>query len=240
MYMRVLLRTTLVACSILLAMPAVAQDTDGFKGFLKRTAGAVLGQANDATRPGTTANGTTVTDGRAYRPISPSSGGTFEGVFRTFSPTGNPGRFPRVSLFFETFGASEACWRTRATIWTSEKTHHEEMFDLCNAPIVTKDDLGATTVMADPTTTYLGMLSRQPFAPGVPITPDRTVGPNPPRVPFLVDFGSAPNKGPLRGQYQAIVTRALVISGYAKSPYEPLMWVAGFNPNGNQDNGHAR
>lgn len=238
MSMRVLLRSGLAVGLIFLTLPAAAQDTgSGFKGFLQRTAGAVMGQPNDANRPGTTA---TMNDGPAYRPISPASGGTFAGIFRTYSPSGNPGRFPRVSLFFESFGASEPCWRTRATIWLSERSHHEETFDLCNAPIVTKDDLGATTVMADPTTTYLGMLSRQPFAPGVPITPDRTVGPNPPRVPFLMDFGSAPNKGPLRGQYQAIVTRALVISGYAKSPYEPLMWVAGFNPNGNKDGSHAR
>lgn len=220
------------------SVPGHAQDTGGFKGILKRTAGAVMGQPSDSTRP-VTVNGTTGTDGPTYRPISPTAGGTFEGVFHAYSPTGNPGKFPRVSLYFETFGASEPCWRTRATIWLSERSHREETFDLCNAPIVTKDDLGATTVLADPTTTYLGMLSRQPFAPGVPITPDRTIGPNPPRVPFLMDFGSAPNKGALRGQYQAIVTRALVISGYAKSPYEPLMWVAGFSPEGNKDD-HAR
>ncbi|WP_051938731.1 hypothetical protein [Luteibacter sp. 9135] len=212
---------------------ASAQTSGGFKGFLQRTAGAVLGQTsgNGQAKAG---NGPSVTDGPVYRPVSPASGGTFPGLFRGWSPMNNPGKFPRVSLFFESFGASAPCWRTRATIWTSDTKHYEEVFDLCNAPVETKDDLGATTTLRDPTTTYVGKLSRETFAPGISVTADRTVGPNPPRLPFLMDFGSAPNPQ-LRGQYQDIVVRAMVISGYATSPQEPLFWVGGFAPDGNRD-----
>ncbi|WP_090351124.1 hypothetical protein [Dyella sp. 333MFSha] len=194
-------------CALLLAGRATvvsAQTTDGgSKGFLQRTAGAVMGRpaASGSTDAGTNSRGGAITEGAAYRPISPTYGSTFSGIFRTYTPVSNPGKFPRVSLYFETFGASEACWRTRATIWTSEQAHREETFDLCNAPIATKDDLGNETVMSDATTTYLGMMSRTTFAPGVPIAPDRTVGPNPPRVPFLMDFRRAPNPTQLRGQY---------------------------------------
>lgn len=208
-----------------------AQDSGGFKGFLKRTAGAVMGQPSNAT--GASVNGRTVTDGAVYRPISPASGGTFPDIFRGWTFVNNKGKFPRVSLYFETFGASEACWRTRATIWTSETDHREEVFDLCNAPVLTHDDLGATTVMTDPTTTYLGKLSVETFSPGITVTADRTIGPNPPRIPFLMDFGSAPV--PLRGQYQDIVVRAMIVSGYAKNPQQPLFWVGGFALGGNQD-----
>lgn len=216
------------------AMPSRAQDTGGFKGFLKRTAGAVMGQPS--TQEGASANGRTVTDGAVYRPISPASGGMFPNIFRGWTFVNNKAKFPRVSLYFETFGASEACWRTRAMIWTSETAHREEVFDLCNAPVMTHDDLGATTVMADPTTTYLRKLSEEIFSPGITVTADRTVGPNPPRVPFLMDFGSAPV--PLRGQYQDIVVRAMIVSGYATAPQQPLFWVGGFNPNGIKDARH--
>lgn len=216
---------------------AAAQDSGGFKGFLQRTAGAVLGQSNGNGRA-KAGNGPSFTDGPVYRPISPASGGTFPDLFRGWSSINNPGKFPRVSLFFESFGASAACWRTRATIWTTETKHYEEVFDLCDAPVVTHDDLGATTTLSDPTTTYLGKLSHETFAPGIPVTADRTVGPNPPRIPFLMDFGSAPNKSQLRGQYQDIIVRAMIVSGYAKSPQEPLLWVGGFAPNGNRDGRH--
>jgi hypothetical protein len=225
----------LLACVV--ATTGIAQDAPanqgGFRGFLKHTADAVMGQPNRgaaASVPGTVSNGNAATDGAAYRPISPASGGTFPDIFRGYTTVNNTGRFPRVSIYFETFGASEACWRTRATIWTSETNHREETFDLCNAALVMKDDLGHSSVQADPTTSLLAPMSRETFAPGIPVTPERTAGPNPPRLPFLLSMSSAPNAALLRGQYQHIVARAMVISGFANNPHIPLFWVAGFNP----------
>jgi hypothetical protein len=78
-------------------------------------------------------------------------------------------------------------------------------------------------------------MGRSTFSPGIPVTPDRTICPNPPRVPFLMDFGGAPNPTQLRGQYQAILARAIVISGYGNNAHEPLFWVAGFAPGGDRD-----
>jgi len=259
------LAVTLAAFGLLAAVvPAYAQDT-GFKGFLQRTGRAVMGQP--ATTPASQANasvasptalagtvtiGNAVTDGRVYRPISPATGGAFEGIFNGYSIAKNVplGRFPRVALTFETFGASAACWRTRATIWTSATKHHEETFDLCNAPLVSHDDLGQTTVMNDPALALRSVIQgRRTFAPGVTITNERTTGPNPPAAPFDLQIsGSTPNARLLRQQFTAILARAMVISGYVTSTDAAdmrsatlagsagqMLWVAGFTPGGNRD-----
>jgi hypothetical protein len=243
MSMRVLLRSGLAAGLIFPTLPAAAQDTgSGFKGFLQRTAHAITGQPTAAhsptALPGTVSTGNAVTAGAAYRPVSPTSGGSFPDIFRTY--TAAAGKFPRVALTFETFGASEACWRTKATIWTSETRHTDEIFDLCNAPLILKDDLGRTTIQADPTISLMTPMAKQTFAPGVTITPDHTIGPGVPRLPFTVNLGTGPDATLLTAQYRAIVARAMVISGYATNVHNPLMWVSGFNPNGNKDDSHAR
>jgi len=220
------------------AAPGHAQDS-AFKGFLKRTAGAVMGQPTGASSVpnGSVSYGTTATDGPVFRPISPASGATFPGIFKGFTASNNTGLYPRVALTFETFGASEACWRTRATIWTSATNHREETFDLCNAPLVMTDDLGHTTTQQDPTLTLSIKMANPTFAPGVPISPERNTGPNPPRLPFEVSLNSAPRAALLKSQYKAIVARAMVITGYAGNTSMPQMWVGGFNPSGNRDEG---
>ena len=233
-------RTVRLAAVSLLSIPAAAAAQEsGFKSFLHRTASAITGQPSPTAIPGTISTGNAVTDGAVYRPVSPASGGMFPDIFKGYTSVGNLGKFPRVALTFETFGASEACWRTRATIWTSATRHTEETFDLCNAPLVGKDDLGHTSVQADPTTSLLLPMSRETFSPGIPVTPDRTTGPNPPRLPFLLSMNSVPNAPALRGQYQALVARAMVISGFANNPQTPLFWIAGFSPDGNRDEHHT-
>jgi hypothetical protein len=61
-----------------------------------------MGQPNRgaaASVPGTVSNGNAATDGAAYRPISPASGGTFPDIFRGYTTVNNTGRFPpRVHL----------------------------------------------------------------------------------------------------------------------------------------------
>lgn len=242
-----------------------AQDS-GIKGFLKRTATALVGHPQTNTTqekgivprnvdaiPGTISTGQAVTKGPVYRP----SGRTdFKGLFEGYSVAKNVprGRFPRVALTFETYGGSVACWNVRATIWQSARDHHDERFELCDAPLVSHDDLGATTVMADPSLALRSVITGKHTLslPGLTVTDQRTTGPNPPRVSFDVSFGaSTPNRSNLRAQYNAIISRAMVVSGYVSKADAggsdsmrdasragstgQLMWVAGFAPGGNQD-----
>lgn len=247
------------------AAPSVvhAQDT-GFKGFLKQATTAVIGQPqnenagknilpkNVGAIPGTIAVGQAVTDGAVYRPTGRSE---FKGLFDGYSVAKNVprGRYPRAALTFETYGGSVACWKVRATIWQSSKTHHDEHFELCDAPIVTHDDLGQTTIMPDPSLSLRGVITGKHLLglPGLTITDERTTGPNPPRSPFAVSFGaSTPNRSNLTAQYEAILSRAMVVSGYVSKSDAggsdmrdasragsagQLLWVAGFAPGGNQD-----
>jgi hypothetical protein len=249
--------------SLFAAVPATAQDT-GFKDFLKHATAAVMGQPQNASTsknmlpgnvdavPGTIAVGQAVTDGAVYRPTGRSE---FKGIFDGYSVAKNVprGRFPRVALTFETYGGSVACWQVRATIWQSARNHRDERFELCDAPIVSHDDLGATTIMADPSLALRGVIQGKHILalPGLTVTDERTTGPNPARSPFAVSFGaSTPNRSNLEAQYEAILSRAMVVSGYVSKSdaggsdmrdasragsAEQLMWVAGFAPGGNQD-----
>jgi len=240
-----------------------AQDT-GFKGFLKNATAAVMGQPQSPSSsknvmprnvndiPGTIAVGQAVTTGSVYRPTGRSE---FKGIFDGYSVAKNVpmGRFPRVALTFETYGGSVACWKVRATIWQSARNHHDERFELCDAPIVSHDDLGATSVMPDPSLSLRSVIQGKHILalPGLTVTDERTTGPNPPRSPFAMSFGaSTPNRGNLRVQYEAIISRAMVVSGYVSKSDAggsdmrdasragsagQLLWVAGFAPGGNQD-----
>lgn len=217
-----------------------AQDSGGFKGFLKRTAGAVMGQpvgGQGGPTNGTVSSGTTSTDGPVYRPVAPTSGTTFEGIFHGYAGAANVEHFPRVALTFITYGAAEACWRTKATIWSSASAHTEETFDLCNGVLMMKDDLGRTTQQSDPTLSLTSVIdARQYMATNrfVTVVDERTTGPNPARIPFHLNIAQA-DGGTFMRQYRAIVARAMVISGYNAGDRGQLMWVGGFDPAGNRD-----
>ncbi|SFW74463.1 hypothetical protein [Luteibacter sp. UNCMF366Tsu5.1] len=219
-------------------LPCHAQES-GFKGFLKRTAGAVMGQPDGTSGApnGTVSYGTTSTDGPVYRPIAPASGGSFEGIFKGYAGASNVQHYPRVALTFLTYGAAEACWRTRAVIWTSATAHAEETFDLCNGALTMKDDLGRTTQQADPTLSLTRVIdARQYMATNrfVTVVDERTTGPNPARVPFRLNVAQN-DGGAFMRQYRAIVARAMVVSGYNGGDLGQLMWVGGFDPAGNRD-----
>lgn len=247
--------------------PAHAQSAGSAKGLLFRAAAAVLGQPQQSAQakaihthagdgiPGTMGAGQAVTDGAVYRPISPAHG-EFPGIFDGFSvhESVRRGHYPRVALTFETYGATIPCWKVRATIWQSARNHHDERFELCDAPLTAKDDLGQPSVIGDPTLALTGVIqSRHILATsGLTVIDKRTIGPNPPRTPFNISVGSStPNAGLFLFQYKAILARAMVISGYAaKSDISggnamlsaptagsagQLLWVAGFAPGGDQD-----
>lgn len=249
--------------------PAHAQSAGGAKGLLFRAAAAVLGQPQSqqntkatvvhspdgAGIPGTVGAGQAVTDGPAYRPISPAHG-DFPGIFDGYSISKSVrrGHYPRVALTFETYGATVACWKVRATIWQSAKSHHDEHFELCDAPLTSRDDLGQPMVIPDPTFPLKGVIeSRHTMAAnGMTVVDERTTGPNPPRTPFDLNVSATtPNASLFAFQYKAIMARAMVISGYAArsdvsssnsmisstmaGSAGQLMWLAGFAPGGNQD-----
>lgn len=220
-------------------VPGHAQDSD-FKGFLKRTAGAVMGQpigGQGGPTNGTVSPGTTSTSGPVYRPINPTSATTFEGIFRGYAGAANVEHFPRVALTFVTYGAAEACWRTKATIWMSAAAHTEETFDLCNGALMMKDDLGRTSEQADPTLSLMRVIdARQYMATNrfVTVVDERTTGPSPARVPFRLNIATT-DGGAFMRQYRAIIARAMVVSGYNAGDQGQLMWVGGFDPAGNRD-----
>jgi len=258
---------TFSAAMLLSPAIALAQSTGGARSLLARAAAAVLGEPQQSAQakaihtpagagiPGTVGAGQAVTDGPAYRPISPAHA-DFPGIFDGYSISKSVrrGHYPRVALTFETYGATVACWKVRATIWQSAKSHHDEHFELCDAPLTSRDDLGQPMVIPDPTFPLKGVIESRHIlpAPGLTVSDERTTGPTPPRSPFNINIGSTtPNAGLLLFQYKAIVSRAMVISGYAsKSDLSggnamlsaptagsagQLLWVAGFAPGGNQD-----
>lgn len=260
--------STLAAALLLGAITTThAQSVGGAKGFLYRAAAAVLGQPQQSAQakaihtpaadgiPGTMAAGQAVTDGPVYRPISPAHG-EFPGIFDGFSVSESVrrGHYPRVALTFETYGATLACWKVRATIWQSARNHHDERFELCDAPLTSRDDLGQPMVIPDPTLPLSSVIQSRHIlpAPGLTVSDQRTTGPTPPRSPFNINIGSTtPNAGLLLFQYKAIVSRAMVISGYTSrsdvsggnsmlsaptaGSAGQLLWVAGFAPGGDQD-----
>jgi hypothetical protein len=243
-------------------LPALAQNAAS--GCFKRTASAVLGVPAPAaagapttgSRSGVAGTGEALTTGAVFRPLAPASGGQFAGIFATYSIAKNTprGKFPRVALTAETYGGSLPCWTFRATIWQTENSRHDERFELCNAPMMVKDDLGQPGEAADPVGPLMSVITAHQTLPSaqVQVTPERTEGPNPPAMPFAVQVATSTPAGfALLAQYDALIARALYVSDYAPSSVMiagngyrlagtvgsdgRLMWFAGFTPGGNRD-----
>jgi len=241
--------------------PAAAQETGGFKGWLKRTGQAVVGvpatngSPTVASNPATSANGATTT-GPVFRPISPARGGEFQGIFDGYSIAKNSprGHYPRVALTAEVYGGSQPCWTFRATIWQSAAAHHDERFELCNAPLMTKDDLGQPVEAANPTGPLMSVITGHQTMPSthVQVSTQRTTGPDPAAMPFAVQIAATTPAGKaMLAQYDQLLARAMFVSGYAPpdqmisgTAYRTagtvgsdgrLMWFAGFEPGGNRD-----
>lgn len=240
-------------------LPAASSAQDGFKGFLHRTANAITGaptsQPAAAPNPTTWANGVTTT-GAVFRPISPARGGEFPGIFNDYSIAKNSprGHYPRVALTAEIYGGTMACWTFRATVWHSATNHHDERFELCNAPLMTKDDLGQPVEAANPTGPLMSVITMHQTLPSthVRVSTQRTTGPDPAAMPFAVQIAATTPAGKaMLAQYDQLIARAMFVSGYAPpdqmisgNAYRTagtvgadgrLMWFAGFAPGGNRD-----
>jgi hypothetical protein len=217
---------------------AQAQST-GVGGFLQRAstaiktgAGRVLGQ------PAVSGGGATTT-GATFRPISPEAGGQFNGLFNTWHQGDS---WPRASIYFTAWGPTLPCWTARATIWRSTREHHEETFQICNAPLFIHDDMGgAMQLSANRSTTNvtLQMDAAQNIQgiSHVDTANTRDAGPNPPHMLFALNFGA---EGPaLMPQYHEILLRLMYAAGYEDATTKGInnmagkvLWVQGFDPAG--------
>jgi hypothetical protein len=181
------------------------------------------------------AAGVAETTGDIYKPISPTSAGEFPDLFKGAR---HGQLWPRAALTFVEYGAALPCWTIRATIWRSASSHHDESFQVCNAPVTTTDAVGNSGALLAPNTSYVWMRRNVPGITHVQSSPDRTTGPNPPEAFFAV----ALNAGPLETQYKNILFRLAWISdsinhdtAATDSGQFTLLWTAGFDPSGNRD-----
>ncbi|WEN13901.1 hypothetical protein PY254_11685 [Rhodanobacter sp. AS-Z3] len=225
----------------------VTAQESGIGGFLHRagavvkaSAGQVLGQPTSTQNPSGVAVTTT---GDYFRPTHPASGGEFQGLFNHWK---QGDAWPRASVYFTEYGSALPCWNARATIWRSASSHHEETFQVCNAPIVVKDDMGNTAQIAGfpldgPLGTQFFIARNVPGISHADTAPSRNAGPNPPAAPFGVNIAGLEGTR-IRPMYDDVVIRLAWVTGYMTHDGAPLntlsgksLWVAGFDPAGNHD-----
>ncbi|WP_236727815.1 hypothetical protein [Xanthomonas perforans] len=181
--------------------------------------------------------------GVLYAPLS--GGQTFRTLFRNEDhDQAIQGRlhWPRAALTFVEYGRNLPCWTVKATIWTSSTSSHDETFRTCTTAKLTKtNDLGEVSTFGR-SIGFVGLLNAEPRFGAVPTTGDtRTRGPNPPRLLFQVDVDKA-----MRDKLRDIVINSAWVSGFygqgndlshASIFYDYRMWIAGFEPTGNRDQG---
>lgn len=223
-----------------------AQES-GFTGFLHRAGAVVKASAGQVLgRPASTANPSGVaatTTGAYFRPSHPTSGGQFQGLFDHWK---QGDAWPRASVFFTEYGSQLPCWKARATIWRSPSSHHEETFEVCNAPVVVTDDMGNVAQVGGPglTATMGEQLFLARNVPGIShaeTSSSRNAGPNPPAEPFGVDISGLEGTR-IRPMYDAVIIRLAWITDYINHDATSVnnlsgksLWVAGFDPAGNHD-----
>jgi hypothetical protein len=237
------------SAALFFASSAAAQST-GFQGFLQRagsavsqSAGTIMGKPVGLSNSDNPSSVAVATTGEYFRPISPSSGGEFRGLYDSWRQ-GNG--WPRASVFFTEYGSRLPCWTARAVIWRSPTSHHEETFQVCNASVTTKDDMGNTSQIGGPgIDSQMGaMLAATRNVQGIThaeTASSRNAGPNPPAMPFNVVISGLEGTR-IRPMYNAVLIRLIWVSGYltmgdsqvTTTPGKSL-WVAGFDPAGNHD-----
>jgi hypothetical protein len=209
----------------------------------KAGAGAVMGKPAGLSNSDNPSGVAVTTTGEYFRPINPAHGGEFQGLYDSWRQ-GNA--WPRASVFFTEYGSQLPCWTARAVIWRSPTSHHEETFQVCNAPIVTHDDMGNAAQVGGPAEQMSQMLTITRNIQGIThadTSPTRNAGPNPPAMPFNVSIAGLEGTR-IRPMYNAVIIRLAWVSGYIapgdtevnNSPGKSL-WIAGFDPNGNHDKG---
>ncbi|UGB44705.1 hypothetical protein LQ772_11975 [Frateuria edaphi] len=242
---------TAAALLALCLTPLHAQDS-GLKGFLHRASSAITHTASKVLRGpanGASANaaGPATTDGAYYRPVSPSKSGDIVGIF-AHHKVGDA--WPRVAIKFTEAGTNLACWTATARVWRSATRHHDETFQVCNAPLAFTDAMGQTRYMTAPEDSIgngqgrLQLLTAQNIQ-GIShvdtaVGGVRNMGPNPPHM--LFDLGDATESGPFAHQYHEILIRLMWITSWM-SHADPVLdnnsgktlWIVGVDPAGNHN-----
>jgi hypothetical protein len=163
-----------------------------------------------------------------YKPIDPPTGGKFKGLFfpgdYQYAYDGRL-KWPRVALTFVTAGKNLRCWTIDARIWTNETTSKKERFEICDAPVMLKDDFGRASQI-DPRferNVANGLKGIEITKHVLPNTTDslRTEGPLPPYRPwFLVDTESSSRENALKHtfqeQFNKIMFRLAWVSGMSR------------------------
>jgi hypothetical protein len=239
---RFLIRSWLAALIIFVSTGATHAQSTGFQGFLQRAGSAVSQTASNVlgNHQGTgNAGGGATTSGATFRPISPASGGQFTGLFNNWH---SGDAWPRASVYFTAWGPNLPCWTARATIWRSVREHHEETFQVCNAPLFIHDDMGGSMQLSATHTTdnvvmkMDGAVNIQGIS-HADTANERDAGPNPPHSLFALNFGAERNA--LMPQYHEILLRLMYACGYEDATDKGInnmagkvLWVQGFDPSG--------
>jgi len=246
---RFLIRGWLAALAVFAGISTAQAQSTGFQGFLQRAGSAVSQTASSVLgKKGTTSPaGTSTTTGAYFRPIPPADGGQFQGLFDHWK---QGDAWPRAAIYFTKWGTSLPCWTARATVWRSPTSHHDETFQICNAPLTIRDDMGGTQTLGatggfDPSQTSFKIDSAQNIQ-GISHADSSSVrdtGPNPPHNLFALNWGS---HRALLPQYYEIVLRAMYACGYEDPTSKGIntmagksLWVVGFDQAGNADAGTA-
>ncbi|WP_244131505.1 hypothetical protein [Burkholderia pseudomultivorans] len=243
-------RATSVAVATVLAglLAGCANGGPDINGFVSKANNAVEGAISSVTG-GSGGSGSTATAGPVYTPIS--GGNTLSGLFAGQNQQkANYGQiaYPRVALEYLSFGADQPCWKVRATIWRGPKQSHDEVFQICDAPIVARDAVGQTGTLNPQGIIDKIDGTRAPM--NVSNTGEqRTRGPLPPLRPMsvqLANTGPMFQANPLQVRLDAINARIAYIAGYvplgdtsamsvvSSAFYDYRMWIWKFDPAGNQ------
>lgn len=243
-------RTTSVATATVLAalLAGCANGGSDLNGFVQKANNAVESAIGSVTGG---SGGGASTAGPVYTPIS--GGHSLSGLFAGQNQQkANYGQiaYPRVALAYLSYGADQPCWKVQATIWKNPKQSHDEVFQICDAPVVMNDATGQAGTISDQALGTIAYKLDQTRAPmNVSSTGEqRTRGPLPPARPMNVALMSASPVGanPLQVRLDAINARIAYVSGYvpfgdtsimsglSAAFYDYRVWIYKFDPAGNR------
>ncbi|KRE90869.1 hypothetical protein ASG87_01650 [Frateuria sp. Soil773] len=232
---------SIMASALVFAVCAstVHAQQSGVAGFFHRAGAALKTGASQVLGHPNAAGGGATTTGATFRPITPASGGQFQGLFDTWH---SGDAWPRASVYFTRWGPSLPCWTARATIWRSARSSHVETFQVCNAPLYIKDDMGGSmqlsaTHSASSVTVQMDTAQNIQGITHADTSNTRNAGPNPPHMLFALNFGA---EGPaLMPQYHEILLRVMYAAGFEDATTKGIsntggkvLWVQGFDPAG--------
>ncbi|WP_017167330.1 hypothetical protein [Xanthomonas phaseoli] len=249
------MKTARIAGAALLALTvagvAHAQDTQPPKPGFFRQLGKNLadsGKQMVGIKPHAGTKAGSQGTGSIYEPLSGAGKlpGLFKGGNHQAAQTGRL-EWPRGALTFTEWGVSLPCWTVEARIWTGPAVSSTETFRACaDAPLTETDDLGEVAELntsalwkGRDTLTGIRVPASKPNTGA-----QRSVGPNPPAQPFVVNV-SRPG---VSDKAVDVALRVAWVSGFLQTadlhpgpsgmltPFKDTrLWIAGFKPDGNRD-----